>query len=81
MANFKREKKTLPKYIKMQREPLPHRMPKPRGRSVTTTAYLDASHAANKMTRRFRTGFVIFMNRAPIIWYSKLRQTVETSTF
>jgi hypothetical protein len=28
-------------------EPLPHRMPTPRGRSVTTTAFVGAFHAAN----------------------------------
>ena len=31
-------------------EPMPHRMPKPRGRSLTMTAYADASHGANKLT-------------------------------
>jgi hypothetical protein len=62
-------------------EPLPHRMPVPRGRSVATTAFVDASHAANKLTRRSHTGYVVFINRAPIVWYSKRQHTVETSTF
>ena len=62
-------------------EMMPHRMPQPRGRNVVTTAYVDASHAANKQTRRSHTGYVIFLNRAPVIWYSKRQQTVETSTF
>ena len=56
-------------------------MPVPRGRSVVTTAYVDASHAANKKTRRSHSGYIIFVNRAPIIWYSKRQQTVEASTF
>ena len=56
-------------------------MPEPRGISVSTTAYVDASHAANKVTRRSHTGFVIFINRAPIIVYSKRQNTVEASTF
>ena len=56
-------------------------MPEPRGASVSTTAYVDASHAANKVTRRSHIGFVIFMNRAPIIVYSKRQNTVEASTF
>jgi hypothetical protein len=62
-------------------EMMPHRMPQPRGRDVVTTAYVDASHPANKQTRRSHTGYVIFLNRAPVIWYSKRQQTVETSTF
>ena len=56
-------------------------MPEPRGASISTTAYVDALHAANKVTRRSHTGFIIFMNRAPIIIYSKRQNTVEASTF
>ena len=62
-------------------EQLPNNMPKPRGRRVTMTAFVDASHAANKVTRRSHTGYIIFVNKAPIIWYSKRQNTVETSTF
>ena len=56
-------------------------MPQPRGRSITTTTFVDASHAANKVTRRSHTGFIIFINRAPIIYYSKRQNTVESSAF
>ena len=56
-------------------------MPKPRGRAIRITSFFDASHAANKVTRRSHTGFVIFVIRAPIIWYSKRQNTVEASTF
>ena len=35
----------------------------------------------DKVTRRSQTGILIFVNRAPIIWYSKRQNTVETSTF
>ena len=31
--------------------------------------------------RRSHTGFIIFLNRAPIIWYSKRQKTVEAYTF
>ena len=63
------------------KEELPPRMPMPRGRSVGMNAFVDASHAANKKTRRSHTGFMIFVNSAPIIWYSKRQNTVEASTF
>jgi hypothetical protein len=62
-------------------EEVPSRIPSPRGQSVTTTAFVDASHAANKVTRRSHSGFIIFINRAPIMWYSKRQNTVESSTF
>ena len=45
------------------------------------TAFVDASHAANRVTRRSHTGYIIFINRAPILWFSKRQSTVETSTF
>jgi hypothetical protein len=61
-------------------ELLPHRMPIPRGRRVVTTAFVDTSHAANKVTRRSHTGYDVFINRAPIVWYSNRQHTVENST-
>ena len=48
---------------------------------MTTTAFVDASHAANKVTRRSHSGYIIFVNRAPVMWYSKRQNTVESSTF
>ena len=53
----------------------------PCGVPVDITAYVDASHAANKVTRKSHTGYLIFVNRAPIQWYSKRQQTVESSAF
>jgi hypothetical protein len=47
---------------------LPHRMPLPRGRSVVVTAYVDASHGAKKVTRTSHKGYVLFINRAPVVW-------------
>ena len=60
---------------------MPHNMPRPRGRSVITTAYVDASHVANKVTRIYHSYYILFVNRAPVKWMSKLQQTVETSAF
>jgi hypothetical protein len=62
-------------------EAMPHRMPVPRGRCLIMTAFVDASHAVNKKTHRSHTGFVVFLKRAPVVWYSKRQQAVETSTF
>ena len=63
------------------REELPHRMPPPRGKEVIITAYVDSDHASNKLTRRSQTGYILFVNRAPVIWYSKRQNTVESSSF
>ena len=62
-------------------EELPKDMLEQRGKSVTIIAFADASHEPDKITRRSHTGYVIFVNRAPIIFYSKQQSTVESSTF
>ena len=56
-------------------------MPKPCGHSVQINCFVDADHAGDVVSRRSHTGIIIFVNRAPIIWYSKRQNTVETSTF
>jgi hypothetical protein len=62
-------------------EELPPRMPKPLGNPVELHCFVDADHAGNLATRRSHTGIIIFINKAPIIWYSKRQNTVESSTF
>ena len=63
------------------KEPTPIDMPPPRGRTMSIHCFVDASHAADKVTRRSQSGVLIFCNRSPIIWYSKRQNAVETSTF
>ena len=55
--------------------------PKPRGLGFTMRAFVDSDHAGDTVTRRLRTGFLIFLNSAPIYWYSKKQGSVETSSF
>ena len=80
-SSFKANKEDFKEYYRDADEELPYRMPKPRGKPVVTTGFVDASHAANKKNRRSHTGYLLFVNRAPIKWYSKRQQTVETSAF
>ena len=44
-------------------------------------AFVDSDHIGDMITRRSRTGFVIFLNNAPIYWYSKKQGSCETSSF
>ena len=81
LSLFKTDQDGFKKSYKDAEEEMPHRMPKPRGRGVSSTAFMDASHAANRRTRRSHTGYVVFVNRAPILWFSKRQSTVEASTF
>ena len=45
------------------------------------TAYVDSDHAGDTITRRSRTGFLVFLNRALIFWLSKKQTSIETSSF
>ena len=54
-----------------------HTTPEPRGRTVTTTAYVEDSHASNKVTKISHTGFIIYFNRAPIVWFNKQHNAVK----
>jgi hypothetical protein len=63
------------------KEPIPTNAQPPRGCAVQINCFVDADHAGNRVTRCSQTGILIFLNRAPIIWYLKAQNTVETSTF
>jgi hypothetical protein len=63
------------------KEELPPNMPKPRGHPVTISTFVDANHAGNVVTRRSHTGIFLFVQNAPIIWFSKRHNTVEAATF
>ena len=63
------------------KEQIPDDSPPSRGRMVSMHCFVDADHASNRVTRRSQTGILIFLNRAPIAWYSKRQNTVESSTF
>ena len=66
------------RYAEEQRSPVE---PPPRGKSVSTHCFVDADHAGNKITRRSQTGILLFVNRAPITWYSKRQNSVQDATF
>jgi hypothetical protein len=62
-------------------EAIPPNAPELRGQSVTMSCFVDADHAGCCVTRRSHTGILIYVQGAPIIWYSKRQNTVESSTF
>ena len=62
-------------------EALPGKCIEPLGNPAYVKAFVDANHAGNMANRRSHTGLLIYVNNAPIIWYSKRQNTVETSSF
>ena len=63
------------------KEDLPPRMPEARGQGFTIRAFVDADHAGDSITQRSRTGFIVYLNMAPVYWMSKKQTSVETSSF
>ena len=56
-------------------------MPKSRGLGMIVSAYLDSYHTGDTVTRRSRTGFLVYCNSALVYWMSKKQSSIETSSF
>ena len=56
-------------------------MPEALGKYIVIKAYVDANHAGNIENRRSHSGVIIYLNNAPVIWYSKLQNTFVASSF
>ena len=63
------------------KEAIPPNAPKPRGKEFDMRIFVDSDHAGEKITRKSRTGYIIFLNKAPIAWLSKKQANIETSVF
>ncbi len=84
LPNFDAERFTecdWAEYYPDAQEAISPNAPKARGNAVLTSGFVDADHAGCRVTRRSHTGVLLFVNRAPIIWFSKRQNTVESSTF
>ena len=62
-------------------EVIPLNVPHARGSSMIIIAFVDTDHARRKVTFCSHTGVLIFVNRAPIFWFSKFYNNLESSTF
>jgi hypothetical protein len=63
------------------KEVLPGKYPQPRGLGFVMRAKVDADHAGDTVTRRSRTGFLVYLNCALVYWMSKKQASVESSSF
>ena len=60
---------------------IPSDAPKPLGKFVTLTHYVDANLMHCMLTGRSMTGVLHLMNKFPVDWYAKKQGTVETATY
>lgn len=56
---------------KASTETLPGNMPEPRGQGFVICAKVDADHTGDCVSRRSRTGFLVWINSAMVFWMSK----------
>lgn len=80
-SKFKREDWSSTMYEYEKGEELPPNMPEPRGNGFIMRAFVDADHAGDSITRKSRSGFIVYLNNAPIYWLSKKQTGIETSSF
>ena len=62
-------------------EQIPHEIPKPLGKHVQTTHYVDANLHHDLATGKAVTAALHFLNQTPIDAYTKRQSTVETATY
>jgi hypothetical protein len=55
--------------------------PVSRGKEVDLPLFFDSDHAGEQFTMHSRTGFVIYLNMAPLVCFSKRQPTVESSVY
>jgi hypothetical protein len=63
------------------KEAIPSNAPVARGKAIDLRLFVDYDHAGDQFMLRSRTGFVIYLNMTPIVWFSKRQPNVESSVF
>ena len=63
------------------KELIPEDIPKPLGKRVVLTSYVDANLNHDLLTGRAVTGVLHFVNQTPVHWFTKKQPTVETATY
>ena len=67
-------------YVDLGEEITPN-APKPRVKPVQVNCFVDSDHAVDRSTRISQTWIVLYCNSAAILYYSKMRNMVECSSF
>ena len=62
-------------------EQIPHDIPKPLGKHIQTTHYVDANLHHDLVTGKAVTAVLHFLDQTPIHAYTKRQSTVETATY
>ena len=79
-SQFVREDWSASAYGEYKEELTPN-APQPNGVCFNMRLFVYSDCAGELTTRQSQTGFIIFLNSAPIYWFSKRQKSVETSSF
>jgi hypothetical protein len=63
------------------KEVLTKDVPKPLGKHITLSHYVDANLMHDVTTRKSVPGILHLINKTPLDWHSKKQATVETATY
>ena len=80
-SEFERRDWSTSEFGTVESDKAPPNAPGPRGRGFVMRIFIDADHASDTVTRRSRSGFLCYLNCAPITRFSKKQTSVETSSF
>lgn len=78
---FRRKDWSSSEFGHIDGEELPLNTPESRGQGFVMLGYVDADHTTDTITRKSRTGFIIFLNMALIYWCSIKQREVESLSF
>ena len=67
-------------YVVIEEELLP-KMPESCVRDVSIYSFVGANNAGSFVTRRSHTGIIVFIQNAPMIWFSNKQNTFKAATF
>jgi hypothetical protein len=62
-------------------EAIPPNAPPTRGKDINLHMFVDSDYSGDQLMQWSCSGFFIYMNMAPIVWFSKKQATIETSVF
>ena len=63
------------------KEEIPHDIPEPKGKHVTTTTYVDANLHHDQVNGKAVTACLHIVNATPSHWYTKRQATIQTATY
>ena len=78
---FDRQDWSTSEFGVIDKEDMPPNAPETRGQGFTISAYVDSDHAGDSVTRKSRSGFLVYCNCALVYWLTKKQGGVETSSF